>query len=262
MSLHDHAAFDAAASDNNWRVREGYGTAVARASTGLDLRLSTPVRAVALAGDGVRVTTGGGIVEARCAVVTVSTAALADIAFAPDIRDHRAAAADLPLGHVGKVFLAVDGPTEFPVDGHLRGHPRALCSASHRLRPFGWRVIESYFGGPYAVDLEAAGEAATVAAMVDELVGLLGSSWRARLRPLAVSRWSAEPYVGGAWSYARPGRRDGRRALAVPIAGRIFLAGEACALDDVGTAHGAYASGVTAATAVIAALTGNEPPAH
>lgn len=225
VSLHDHAAFDAAASDNNWRVREGLGAAVASLAAGLDIRLNTPVSAIAVDNDAVRVMTSTGVVEAATAIVTVSTAVLAQIAFTPELPDHRAAATDLPLGDVGKVFLHVDGPTDFPVDGHLRGHPRALRSASHRLRPFGWPIIESYFGGPYAADLAAAGPAAAVDAMVTELCGLLGSDWRPRFRPLAVSGWRAEPFVGGAWSHARPGRRAARRTIVEPVAGRLFFRG-------------------------------------
>ncbi len=262
VSLHDHAAFDAAASDNNWRVRDGLGTAVASLAAGLDVRLNTPATAIEIDRDTVRVTTSAGTIEAATAIITVSTAALGGIAFTHDIPGHRAAAADLPLGDVGKVFLRIDGPTDFPVDGHLRGHPRALRSASHRLRPFGWPVIESYFGGPYAAELAAAGPAAAVDAMVTELCGLLGSSWRPRLRPLAVSDWRAAPFIGGAWSHARPGRRAARRAIVEPVAGRVFFAGEAGALDDVGTAHGAHAIGVAAAMAALAALTRPGPVAQ
>ncbi len=261
VSLHDHAAFDAAASANNWRVREGLGTTIVGAAVDLDIRLETVVTAVEARHDGVRVVTVGGTLDARLAIVTVSTAVLDAIRFAPEFWPQAEAVANLPLGAVGKVFFRVDGPTEFPVDGHLRGRPRERRSASHRLRPFGWPIIESYFGGDYAAELDAADEAATIAAMADELVGLLGSDWRARLRPLAVSRWSATPFVGGAWSYARPGHRDARRRLAEPIAGCILFAGEACALDDVGTAHGAHASGIVAATAALAVLTRSAPAA-
>ncbi|QXQ06111.1 FAD-dependent oxidoreductase [Sphingosinicellaceae bacterium] len=256
VSLHDHHAFDSEASTNNWRILEGYGTAVARAADGLDMRLGTPVSAVEVVGSGVRVTTPGGIVEASRVIVTVSSGILASgaIRFTPGIPDVVAAAADLPMGRVGKLFLAVEGADELPTNGHLRGRPGEARSASHRLRPFGWPVIECYYGGPYAADLEASGEAGTADAMIGELTGLLGSNWRDRLRPLAISRWHDEPYIGGAWSYARPGRRGARFHLAVPVADRIFFAGEATHPVDIGTAHGAHATGVRAADEVLASL--------
>lgn len=152
VSLHDHYAFDAAASDNNWRVQEGLGTTIDRAATGLDIRLATPVDAITLTGTGVRVAGPAGSVEAARVIVTVSTAVLASdaIRFDPPIPEHRAAAAVLPLGAVGKLFLAVDRAEDLPINGHLRGRPYHARSASHRLRPFGWPIVECYFGGPYA----------------------------------------------------------------------------------------------------------------
>lgn len=256
VSLHDHHAFDAVASENNWRVVEGYGTAVARAAAGLDVRIGMAVRAVTLDRSGVRITTASGTLDATHVIVTVSAGVLASgaIVFDPALPDVAAAAHDLPMGHVGKLFLAVDGAEELPVDGHLRGHASASRSASHRLRPLGMPMIECYFGGPYAADLQAAGDAAVVSAMTGELTGLLGSSWRQRLRPLALSHWSAEPHILGAWSYARPGKRGARFRLAMPIDDRLYFAGEASEPEDIGTAHGAFASGVRAADAVVAQI--------
>ncbi|TRW14556.1 flavin monoamine oxidase family protein [Glacieibacterium frigidum] len=255
VSLHDHHAFDSAASDMNWRVREGYGTAVVRAAAGLDVRLDCAVTTIELTPAGVAVSGGFGTIDAAQVIVTVSTGVLASgaIRFLPDMPDAVAAAADLPMGHVGKLFLAVEGADELPVNGHMRGRPGEKRSASHRLRPFGWPLIECYYGGPYAAELEAAGEAATVDAMVGELVGLLGATWRTRLRPLVASRWSHEPWVRGAWSYARPGGRGARFRLAAAH-GPIHFAGEAAAPLDIGTAHGAQATGVAAADVVLVRL--------
>ena len=263
VSLHDHHAFDAAASDNNWRVLEGYGTAVARAAAGLDVRLGMPVSAIEDSAHGVRVVTAGGTIEAAHAIVTVSSGILAAgrIALPSRCADAAEAAQSLPMGHVGKLFLAVEGADELPPNGHLRGRPGESRSASHRLRPFGWPVIECYYGGPYAADLEAAGEAATVDAMIGELTGLLGTSWGQRLRPLAISRWSHEPFVLGAWAYARPGKRGARFRLAAPH-DRIHFAGEACETVDIGTAHGGHATGVAAADRVLACLTESLAPAQ
>ena len=256
VSLKDHYAFDAAASDNNWRVREGYGTTVGRAAMGLDVRLGAVVEAIAIAPAGVQVSGSFGRIDAARVIVTASSAMLAAnaIRFDPPLPDKRDAAARLPLGHVGKLFLAIDGSNDFPANGHLRGRPRDTCSASHRLRPFGWPVIECYFGGPYAEQLAEAGEAATADAMISELAGLLGNDWRGKLRPLAASAWHSAPHIGGAWSYARPGEQAARLRLAEPAHDRIFFAGEACEPVDIGTAHGAHATGTRAADAVIRSL--------
>ena len=66
-------------------------------------------------------------------------------------------------------------------------------------------------------------------------------------------------YVGGAYSYALPGRAAARDALARPFEQRLFFAGEATHRHDFSTAHGAYQSGRRAADEVIAALTPHAP---
>jgi monoamine oxidase len=63
-----------------------------------------------------------------------------------------------------------------------------------------------------------------------------------------------DPLSRGSYSYALPGRADDRAALAAPVDGRIFFAGEACSRTDFSTAHGAFRTGVVAAEQAIEAL--------
>jgi monoamine oxidase len=56
-----------------------------------------------------------------------------------------------------------------------------------------------------------------------------------------------DPASLGAYSYARPGARAVRRALAAPIGGVLFFAGEATDEDQPGTVEGALSSGDRAA---------------
>ena len=44
-----------------------------------------------------------------------------------------------------------------------------------------------------------------------------------------------------------PGKADCGAALAAPVDGRLFFAGEACSRNDFSTAHGAFLTGVAAA---------------
>ncbi len=249
VSLHDWAAYEEAATDDNWTVKEGYGTLVASHAAGLSIRLSTPVTRIDHSGRRIKLDTPAGTIEADHVIVCVPTTVLAksQIVFDPPLPDKHAAAADLPLGLADKVFLHVDRP-EWPTNAHLVGNPYSACTASHRLSPFGWPIVESFFGGDCAEMLED-GDAAQFA--IDELVGLLGSDWRKRFMPLVATRWRHEPYIGGSYSHARIGRADQRAILAASVDGRIHFAGEACHPIDFSTAHGAYETGVTAASAVI-----------
>ena len=115
-------------------------------------------------------------------------------------------------------------------------------------------MIEGFFGNDGARMLAESGPAAGSAYAVDQLAALFGSDIRRMLRPLTTSNWSRMEYVGGAYSYALPGRAAARDELARPFGQRLFFAGEATQRHDFSTAHGAYQSGTRAAEEVIAAL--------
>lgn len=251
VSLHDWAAYEDGAGADNWAVREGYGTLVAGHAAGVPARLDTPVTRIDHRGATLRLETSAGTIEAARAIVAVPTTVLASgaLAFDPPLPAKRDAAAALPLGLADKAFLHVADPP-WPAHSHLIGDPHTTHTASHRLSPFGWPIVESFFGGACAEALEA-GDAAAFA--IDELVALLGSDWRARLTPLAVTRWRREPWIGGSYSHALVGRAGERQVLAAPVDDRLFFAGEACHAHDFSTAHGAFETGVRAADAIIAA---------
>ncbi|RZL72795.1 MAG: FAD-dependent oxidoreductase, partial [Sphingomonas sp.] len=110
VSLHDWAAYEEAATDDNWTVKEGYGTLVASRAAGLNIRLSTPVTRIDRSGRCLQLDTPAGTIEADHVIVCVPTTVLAksQIVFDPPLPDKHAAAADLPLGLADKVFLHVD----------------------------------------------------------------------------------------------------------------------------------------------------------
>ena len=252
VSLHDWAAYDSAASEQNWAVIEGYGTLVSCHAAGLKVRLNTPVRRVEHGGMRLRIVTDAGVLETKAAIVAVPTTALAEeqLRFDPPLPETIAAAAGLPLGLADKVFIGIDGPVEWPAHSHLTGDPHRSITASHRLSPFGWPIIESFYGG-LAAEAQI-DQAAAFAFVIDELIGLLGSAWRRRLHPLAATRWRDAAHIGGSYSYAKPGHAAARAVLAAPVDDRLFFAGEACHSSDFTTAHGALESGDTAARAVLA----------
>jgi monoamine oxidase len=120
------------------------------------------------------------------------------------------------------------------------------------LRPFGQSCIEGFFGGRFARELEEAGDGAIAAQAIDEIVALLGSDFRRRLKPLAESSWARDPFARGSYSHALPGHAGDRAILAAPVDGRLFFAGEATSPNFFSTAHGARDSGERAAGEVLA----------
>ena len=149
--------------------------------------------------------------------------------------------------------MSLDGAEEFPTSARLFAHTNRTATAGYHIRPFGWPMIEAYFGGACAAELENGGEAAFFDFAVAELVGVMGSEFAKRLKPIRVHCWGRDPFALGAYSFARPGYADRRALLAEPVDDRLFFAGEACSLHDFSTAHGGYLTGVAAAENVIAA---------
>ena len=249
VSLHDWAAYEDAATEDNWAVREGYGTLVASHAQGVPVRLDLPVTRIDHRGRRIRIETRAGTIEADRVVIALPTTAYRSLVFDPPLPAKQDAAAALPLGLADKAFLRVDRP-EWPANAHLIGDPRSDRTASYRLSSFDLPVIECFFGDGCAAALEEEGAAEAFA--IEELVALLGSDWRARLTPAGASRWRHEPFIHGSYSHATIGHAGQRQVLAEPVDGRLFFAGEACHATDFSTAHGAYETGIAAAAAILA----------
>jgi monoamine oxidase len=253
LSIQDYGRYRD--TGTNWRVAEGYGALIAALGAGLDIAFDCAARLVDFSGAMVRIETPHGDARAHAVIITVSTNVLCagSLRFHPDLPDKMAAASVLPLGLADKLFLGLDGAEEFPKDSRLIGTANTSGTGAYHVRPFGRRLIEGYFGGSLARDLEAQGDAAFAAYAADQLAALMGSGIRKRLHPIAVSAWARDPDARGSYSHALPGHADARSVLAAPVAARLFFAGEACSRHDFSTAHGAWRSGIAAAEAVLTA---------
>jgi monoamine oxidase len=252
VSVLDYAAYED--SGVNWRVREGYGAAVA-SFAGMDrIVIGCPVTTIRHDGPEVILETPKGAVTALAAIVCVPTPALAEgrLTFFPDLPEKAAAAAGLPLGLADKVFIGLDDPEALPAEGHLFGHKDRTATGSYHLRPFGRPYIEAFLGGACARALEAEGPGAMAAFALAELGELLGSDAARRLHVLGETRWAGDPWALGSYSHALPGHMGDRAILAAPVDGRLFFAGEATHRTFYSTVHGAWLSGERAADEVLA----------
>ncbi|MDP5278114.1 NAD(P)/FAD-dependent oxidoreductase [Sphingomonas sp. DG1-23] len=252
MSVTDWLAYDEASLDTDWRVAEGYGALVASHAAGLPVALATPVSAIDVSGKQLRIETPHGAIMANAAIVTVSTNVLASGAI--DLPGHDAilhAASQLPLGLADKLFFALDGGEEIDANAHLLGNPRSAVTGTYTLRALGRPVVECMLGGEGARALEKEGLDGAAAFALDELISLLGSDWRKRLRFVAGSAWGRADHILGGYSHALPGKAEVRGVLATPVDPRIRFVGEACSPGEFSTVHGAHNTGVAAAQALL-----------
>ncbi len=241
-------------TDLNWRARRGYGALVAAYGADCPLALNAQVTLIDHSGTRLRIETSRGTLTAGKVIVTVPTNLIADesIRFHPKLPAKVDAARGLPLGLADKVTLALAEPEALPKEGNLRGASMRTEMGTYHLRPFGQPCIEGFFGGRFARALEDAGDGAIAAAAIDEITSFLGNDFRAKLKPLAESRWALDPFARGSYSHALPGHAGDRAVLAAPVDGRLFFAGEATSPHFFSTAHGARDSGERAAREVLA----------
>lgn len=251
VSIYDMDAYED--TEVNWRVRRGYGALIAAYGASCPVALGTQVTLIDHSGARIRIETSRGTLTAAKVIVTAPTNLLANesIRFHPALPAKVEAAAGLPLGLADKVMLALDDSTGLPKDGSLRGATMRTAMGTYHLRAFGQNCIEGFFGGRFAQELEDAGDGALAAQSIDEIVSLLGSDFRRKLKPLGESRWAHDPFARGSYSHALPGHAGARAVLAAPVDGRLFFAGEATSPNFFSTAHGAQESGVRAAGEVM-----------
>ncbi|HXT02076.1 MAG TPA: NAD(P)/FAD-dependent oxidoreductase [Elusimicrobiota bacterium] len=255
------------------RVREGYGAlwdALSREAG--PVLLSAVVREVRWLRGGVRVSyqEAGAAREltARAAVVALPLGVLqarggrGAVRFAPPLpAGKRAALARLRMGHVCKVGLLFKPAAWRRVsralgDGFLRV-PGGRFAVYWTANPLRTPLVTAWAGGPPARALCGLGGRAAAAEAARGLALALGEDERrlaAGLEGSFFHDWSADPFSRGAYSYAVAGGSGARAALARPVAGTLFFAGEACDVrGESGTVGGALDSGARAGRAAAAA---------
>ena len=279
------AAAEAIESGRQFRVLDGYDRLLGWLRDGLDpertvLRLNAVAREIRWSRGEVEVTTtsqlGTGLdsVTARACVVTLPLGVLAAppntpgaVRFLPEVTGKREALAGLEMGQVVKVILRFH-ETFWEADAQSAGQLPALPRLSFLVSddpvmPTWWTsypllapVLTGWVGGPRAARL--AGQPAAIVAeqAVESLARVLGvrrELLEARLDGWATHNWSADPFARGAYSYVRAGGLDAPAKLGAPVEDTLFFAGEATDhAGHTGTVHAALASGLRAASEVLA----------
>ncbi|MEO0682605.1 MAG: FAD-dependent oxidoreductase, partial [Pseudomonadota bacterium] len=109
-------------------------------------------------------------------------------------------------------------------------------------------------GGAAARALAAMPAAARGDWAVGRLARAFGEGVRDEVIGTAVTDWSANPWIRGAYSHVTPGRAKDRRDLIALDTGAVAFAGEALSLQAQGTCHGAWLSGRAAAARAAARM--------
>ncbi len=238
---------------------DGYDAVPAFLARGLDIRLGAVVEAISLAAPKASVRLADGqVVWADHVVVTVPLGILKEgrIAFEPTLpAGHREAIEKLGFGVLEKTCLRFEKPF-WPRDvdwiEFFSGRRGEWTEWLSLTRATGTPLLVAFNAGAYGRALGSLDDAAVADAALDALRAMFGSGVPAPTGAI-VTRWAADPFARGAYSFNAVGS-DGatRRALAEPVDGRLFFAGEATSAEYFATTHGAYLSGLAAADAILA----------
>lgn len=240
-------------------VKGGLGAAVAAYGHSLPITINSPVTRIEWGTHPIRIHTAHTHYLAKRLIITVPIGVLkaGHIQFSPALPpSHRKAIAAFRMGLLNKVGLRFHPGTlpqtaPFHEVGSITENAQlfdALLNLGHS------DTAMCFVGGSHAHQLENLGHKACVEEMLSSLAALYGSHVRDSLTHHTVTAWGRDAYSKGAYSALKPGHYGAREALASPINGRIWFAGEA--LNETWSTQlaGAYLSGARAASEILKTL--------
>jgi monoamine oxidase len=233
----------------------GYGELADYLAKDLSITTGEIVTRIERSGDDVRILTrSGNTYQAPHVVITVPLGVLkaGKIGFSHPLDERRIAAIDtIGMGLLNKCWLRFERafwPRNADAFGHVGEHDGHWAEWLSLSRATGDPSLIGFNAGTAAREIEKLDDRETIGRAMEVLRSIFGSSVP---DPLAwqISRWNADPFALGAYSFTAVGSdRDSRQALAgADWDGRLLFAGEATHEDHPATVHGAYLSGQEAA---------------
>jgi monoamine oxidase len=135
---------------------------------------------------------------------------------------------------------------------HGRGQPFPVWWTTE---PPALPFLTGWVGGPPAQVMAGRTQDEVARLALQSAASIYGqtvSQLQSRVRAVYTHDWSSDPFSQGAYSYGGVGALAARETLRRPVAGTLFLAGEALAGDGVNaTVSGALTSGLQAAAALL-----------
>nr|CAD7586100.1 unnamed protein product [Timema genevievae] len=262
-------------------VRNGYSCVPVAMSEGLDIKLNTAVRQlrynkngvevcttnartnnnpITYKGDAILVTLPLGVLKQ--AIDSSNQNVINTIQFVPALPEWKVSAIQrLGFGNLNKVVLCFDR-VFWESQNHLFGHVGSTTASRGELFLF-WNlyrapVLLALVAGDAAAIMENVSDDVIVGRCIAVLKGIFGANMVPNPRETVVTRWSADSWSRGAYSYMAVGSSgsdyDSLAAPVAPTSGdqstessatpRVFFAGEHTIKNYPATVHGAFLSGL------------------
>ncbi|MEO1367360.1 MAG: FAD-dependent oxidoreductase [Acidobacteriota bacterium] len=237
----------------------GYRVITDHLAGGLAIELAQTVEQISVASGGVTVSTRRGVFTGDRAIVTLPLGVLksGSVGFSPELPASMQGAIDtLEMGVLNKVYLRF--PSVFWPRGQqwiqqAPANPGEWVSWLNFDRLVDPPILAAFNAADFGREIEGWPDREIVAGGMEKLRSIFG---HAIPDPVGfqIIRWASDPQTLGSYSYIPAGGDPAMRdALGGNIEGRVFFAGEATNRDYYPTVHGAYLSGVAAASDVAAA---------
>lgn len=240
-------------------VQSGVGNFITGLAKGLPVHVGMPVERIERTSLGVVVTTKAGTHRAKLVIVTASTSVLAagGIDFKPALPSNVTDAfAEIPLGNIYKAALGFK--RDIVPQFKNMTLPTALSNVpttNFFLKYFGANIVEFLADADLAVKIESMSKSEQASFLLGQLELNLPGAASAYDGTITSSSWTSNPYTRGAYSHAKVGGVEARTSLRAGVDGTIFFAGESLALGGLHSSlHGAYTSGIAAASAGLKAI--------
>lgn len=281
---------------NHLTVRNGYSCVPVALAEGLDIKLNAAVRKVEYNNNGVEVTVynpgNPSITNTYHADVvlctlplgvlklsaTPSSGQLNSVQFSPPLPDWKTSAIQrLGFGNLNKVVLCFERIFWNP-QANLFGHVGSTTASRGELFLF-WNlykapVLLALVAGEAAAIMENVTDDVIVGRCIAVLRGIFGQSGVPQPKETIVTRWRADPWSRGSYSFVAVGSSGSDYdLLASPVIppnaqgvsvtsgpARVFFAGEHTIRNYPATVHGAFLSGLREASRIADQIIGN--PCH
>ena len=217
-------------STEYWLCRQGYGSVVAHYGRDVPVSLNTGVTEINWQGDGVKVVTSAGTINAKAAILTVSVGVLAKnhIKFTPQLpvmKQEAINGIDMAVfDYIGLKFT--EDVFGYGSDVYVYQQQDDENGVGYMANMSDTNLVYGYVGGDQAKALEDAGMNEAIAYGLDGVKSMLGNDVEKKfIKGFATASGKYSLYEG-AYSSVKPGHLSKRAVLAETLADKLFFSGK------------------------------------
>lgn len=255
--------------EGDFRVKTGYTNMFKSFSKELNIKFNSQVKTIKYSKQGVEITTTNGqaFTALKC-VITIPVAllqdAIADNMFVPQLNSEKTKAIQAFTTEGGTKLIYVFDKLLWPEDcAYLCSTAMSACRwwtpmFGRKQQPNNSNVIVAYITSARATYFDNMEPETAKIKGLEDLAVLLGrqvQDLQIHLTKFKRVSWGNEPLTKGAYAHLPPNHSKARFALEAPIDNVLYFAGEACCItSNPQTVHGAFETGIIAATKVLQSL--------